>query len=226
MNVSEWRLRENVLKRFTFVFKQRPHAENIHLLVSALPHLFTLFSHLGVHWWSFLPSPWLVSCGSVEAFPRRVSSPGSSPARTSLSSLSLSQASLLCQLSLQLALYFKCFSSDRPNSGVHASTRDFSETQRRVRIFRGLGHARRCRQGLSCALCPPRERDESHGADRWPEKQGRECRVTQGPGSAYLPGRCERRMECSLHRVRLPIEIRAKYHTRVVKQYCYNTRDR
>lgn len=31
-------------------------------------------------------------------------------------------------------------------------------------------------------------------------------------------------VECNLRQVRLPIEIRRKYHMGVVKQYCYNTR--
>lgn len=33
-------------------------------------------------------------------------------------------------------------------------------------------------------------------------------------------------VEYNLRQVRLPIEIRAKYHMGVVKQYCYNTRQR
>lgn len=117
MHASEWLLRENVLKRVTLVFKQGPRAPRpwkcscpatfIYFVLTSRRSLvvFPPLSLTRILWkcWVFSSPrlfPW------VQTGPHR------------LSSLSRSQASLLCQLSLQLALYFKCFSSDGPNTAA------------------------------------------------------------------------------------------------------------
>jgi len=112
----------------------------------AFPHLFTLFSHLGVHWWSFLFSPDLYPV-EVLRLCCTVSLPlGPVPLLLPFYIKSLKHPCSIAALSqlFLLALSFKVFLFKRIRP---------LRSRKHQGVLTGSKPSRGCRQGLPCALC-------------------------------------------------------------------------